>query len=87
MHQHLRQIGAVRLILGLIERQLHRAVQASRIFGDQQRALPRLAPRAAFDAVAMGGRSWRRRLGGCRAMRIFWIHGGNQATAARVARS
>ena len=38
MHQHLRQIGAVRLILGLVEYQLHGAAQALRIVSNQQRA-------------------------------------------------
>ena len=41
MHQHLRQIGAVRLVLGLVEHQLHGAAQALRILGDQQRAFAR----------------------------------------------
>ena len=41
MHQHLRQLGAVRLVLGLVEHQLHGAAQASRIFGDQ---VPSLIP-------------------------------------------
>ena len=36
MHQHLRKIGAMRLVLGQIEDQLHRAAEAFRIFGDQK---------------------------------------------------
>ena len=42
--QHLREVGAVGLVLGLIEDQLHGAADAVRVLGDQQRALAR-APR------------------------------------------
>jgi hypothetical protein len=38
MDQHLREFGAVRLVLGLVQHQLDRAAQASRVVGDQQRA-------------------------------------------------
>ena len=41
MHQHLHQVGAVRLILGQVEQQLHGAAQAVRIVGDQQRPFAR----------------------------------------------
>jgi hypothetical protein len=41
MHQHLRHVGAMRLVLGLVEHQMHGGAEAMRIFGDQQRALAR----------------------------------------------
>ncbi len=41
MHQQLRQIGAVRLILGLFEHQLHGAAHAFCVLGDEQRAMAR----------------------------------------------
>jgi hypothetical protein len=39
VHEHLRDVGAVRLVLGQVEQQLHGAAQALRIVGDEQRAL------------------------------------------------
>ena len=38
VHEHLREVGAVRLVLGLVEHQLHRADDAALVLGDQQRA-------------------------------------------------
>jgi hypothetical protein len=38
MHQHLRELGAVRLVLGLVEHELHGAAQAASIGGHEQRA-------------------------------------------------
>ncbi len=38
MHQHFRQVCAVRLILGLAEHEVHGAADALFIFSDQQRA-------------------------------------------------
>ena len=42
MHEHLRQVGAVRLVLGLVEHELHRADDADRVLGDEERALAAL---------------------------------------------
>jgi hypothetical protein len=41
VHQHLGQVGAVRLVFGLGQHQLHRAANALPVFGHQQRALAR----------------------------------------------
>jgi hypothetical protein len=38
MHQHLRQVGPVRLVLRQIEHELHRAAHAPLVLGHQQRA-------------------------------------------------
>jgi hypothetical protein len=48
MHEHLREIGPVRLVLGQIEHELDGAAYAVLVFGDEQRALtPRHAVRHA----------------------------------------
>ena len=44
MHQHLRQFGAVGLVLGLVEHQLHGATEALRVFGNDQGAFARGHP-------------------------------------------
>jgi hypothetical protein len=52
VHQHLGQVGAVRLVLRLGQHQLHRAANALRVFGHQQRAFTR---RHAFGHAAPEG--------------------------------
>jgi hypothetical protein len=50
MHEHLREIGAMRLVLGQIEDQLHGAADTFCIFGDREGLVhrrPRHAPRGA----------------------------------------
>jgi DNA-binding IclR family transcriptional regulator len=41
IYQHLREIGAMGLVLGLVEHQLHGAAHACCVFGDEQRAVAR----------------------------------------------
>jgi len=44
MYQHLRQIGAVRLVVRQVEQQLHGAAHPARVFADQQRACASVLP-------------------------------------------
>ncbi|SPE55450.1 hypothetical protein SBV1_2210004 [Verrucomicrobia bacterium] len=41
MHQHFRDVGAVRLVRGLVERELDGTAKAPRIFSNEQRAFAR----------------------------------------------
>ncbi len=60
MHQHLGKIGAVRLVLGLLERELDGADDAARIFRHQQSAAPAfgVAGDAAPERHGLGQREW-----------------------------
>jgi hypothetical protein len=60
MHQHLSEVGAMGLVLGLVQHQLHRTADTLRIFGDQQSAFARghVPPHTAPERNGAVTRQW-----------------------------